>query len=230
MPQPVSTIWYYGSSAVGGTTFGSIGTIAPTPATTATRWNVNRNNPPLFSEMNYGAIVIRTSTQWQSTPSGSAPNQNTAGTGVGNCFAFNTPFNGEFLSGDWLITGSIIGTVQTATRTGRFVYRLWKSPSITGQNASLLTTGFINSSIATISNITTPVVTTASTTIENINLHNEYLFLQIYWSILTSPGGGTANNNTTQGIYIGQNFSSILPPPFVSHNTSKMEWITDEFY
>jgi len=220
MPIPVTKIYYCSTSSYTGTTFGALSDGVNPPATYTTwGWNTGVINPPLYSEMNWNQEVVRTSNQWQSPPTQSAPNQNAGGSGTGNCWALG-PVNGEFLDGNWQITMSMKSVTLAAAHTGRFVYRFWTSLTGSGANASLITSSYISSSVLSMpGNTTTVVAGTSSIALPRINLHNEYIFIQTYWSIITSPGGGPANNNVDQDYVLGNITSSlVLPTGFVSHN------------
>jgi hypothetical protein len=222
MPLSTQKIYYCSTSSFPGTTFGALSDGVNPPVTYTTRgWNTGRINPPLYCEMNWNQEVVRTSTQWQATPTQSAPNQNVGGSGAGNCWALG-PVNGEFLAGNWQITMSMKSVTAAAAHTGRFIYRFWTSLTGSGENASLITSSYISSSVLSMpGNTTTVVAGTSSINLPYMNLRNEYIFIQTYWSVITNPGGGPANNNVDQDYVLGNITSSLVrPTSFISHNRS----------
>jgi hypothetical protein len=109
-----------------------------------------------------------------------------------------------------------------AAHTGRFIYRFWTSLTGSGENASLITSSYISSSVLSMpGNTTTVVAGTSSINLPYMNLRNEYIFIQTYWSVITNPGGGPANNNVDQDYVLGNITSSLVrPTSFISHNRS----------
>ena len=138
MPSPQNYTYYLSTSSFSGTTFGALSMTPPPTTNTTWGWNVRQNNPPLFSEMNYGLEIDGADpTHWSATPSASAPVLSVLGSGGGNCWMCG-PFNGEFLQGKWNITMSVNAVTNKAAHTGRFHYRFWSSPTGSGANASLI--------------------------------------------------------------------------------------------
>jgi hypothetical protein len=227
--QPVNFTYYCSTSSFSGSTFGALSATSPPGVSTTMGWNTGRNNPPLFSEMNWNLEVVRTDTQWLSTPTGSRPNMNTAGSGGGNCWVLG-PLNGEFLTGNWTITMSFKSVTAGAAHTGQVHYRIWNGSDVSGSNATLTTGSFLTSSIASLpSNTTTIVPVSSSFVIPNVNLHNEYVFVQTYWSILTSPGGGPGNNNVDNDFVLGSTSAVITTAPFVSNKSYFVRWNSGDY-
>jgi len=226
MPQPVTKIYYCNTASFPGTTYGGLSeNVAPPQTNTTWGWESGRNNPPLFSSMNWSWEVNRLNTEWQATPTQSVPAQNGI-SGSGDCWVYG-PINGEFVPGQWEITMSIKSTTNAASHQGQMLYRIWTAPSGSGLNATLVTSSFITSSIATIASTTVPDFPSASFVLPQVNLRNEYLFVQTYWSIVTSPGGGVGNNLTDNNFILGTG-SLIRPTAFVTHSTGRMvSWSDD---
>jgi hypothetical protein len=225
MSVPVTKSYFCSTSSFTGTTFGALSDgVSPPNTNTTWGWNTGRNNPPLYSEMNYNVEVPRTSSQWLALPTGSIPSQNTAGSGSGNCWIAG-PIRGEFLAGNWFVTMSVKSTDASAAHTGQFIYRFWTSPSGSGQNASLITSSFISSSVLSIPNNTTGIaIGTASIVLPNINLRNEYILIQTYWSLLTNPGGGVPNNAIDNDYVLGVTASVVQTSQFVTSRARAVTW------
>jgi hypothetical protein len=169
--------------------------------------------------MNYGLKVNRTSSQWQASPTQSVPTQDAGGSGAGNCW-ITGPINGEFVSGNWQITMSVKAVSAGASHQGQFIYRIWSSPSTDGNNATLITSSFISSSLITIPNAIAINNGSISFLLPNINLHNEYLLVQTYWSIITA-----ATQTQSDTCYVlGPNNSLIVSSPFIQSNPSIIMW------
>ena len=228
MSIPINKIFYLNTSSFTGTTYGGLSDgVAPPTTNTTFGWNTGRNNPPLFCELNWNQEVGRTSTQWQATPTSSIPTQNAGGSGAGNCWVVG-PIHGEFLSGNWDVSMSMKQVTTAATHTGRFHYRFWSSPTGSGAGATLLSPTFFTSSILSFTNTLATVITgTGSFTLPRVNLNDEYLLIQTYWSIVTSPGGGVANNDVDGDYVLGVN-SKIQSTGFVTSRPSLVVW--DESY
>ena len=222
MSMPVTKSYYCTTGSFSGSGFALLTETQPLNfAATAFGWNVGQNNPPLFCEMNRAVEVVRTSTQWQATPTASIPNNNAAGSGASNSWAFG-PLQGEFLSGSWQITMSVKAQTNANNQRGNFVYRFWKGYDISGSGAILIDPTYFSSSInravtggagvAVIHNLS------ASVPLSGIILRNEYVFIQTIWSIFATSG----NNGADEDIVFGSaSFISTTPfiedhPQFVS--------------
>ena len=223
MAKAVSNKYYCSTASFAGTTFGALTTTAPPQTNSTIGWISGRNNPPLYSELNWNAEVSRLSTQWQSPPTQSIPSQNAGGSGDGNCFIMG-PFNGEFVAGSWTITMSIISPGNVASHQGRLLYRMWTSPTGSGATATLISSSFISSSVGVVASTTVPAICTASFVLPQVNLHNEYVLVQTYWAIITNPGGGVPNNATDNTFILGTG-SLVNPTGFVSNRTRATTWI-----
>lgn len=225
MPAPVtSPTFYFNTAAFSGTSFGGTSTVAPTTTdTTANGWNVGTNGVPNYCEMQWNLEVTRNlAGAWSSSVSASIPNQNVLGLGGGNCWMLG-PFNGEFTVGNWTITMSMRQVSNASAHTNRIIYRFWKSPAASGVNASLVSSTFFSSSIGSFSTIGVRIPITSSITLPNINLRNEYIFLQTYCMVVTAAGNVSSDMDHTLG-----SMSYIQPTPFVSHSRQNLvEWSSD---
>jgi hypothetical protein len=223
MSLPVIKIYHCTTGSFSGSGFPGLLESLPSPFTSSTfGWNMGQNNPPLFCEMNDSTEVIRTSTQWQSTPTSSVPNNNVDGTGTANSW-ISGPHNGEFMSGSWEITMSMKGVSNNSNQTGRLIYRFWKGNNISGSNASLITNTFYSSSVNPPLNGpgSAPTIQkyTSSFTLPSTIFRNEYLFIQTYWSIVAA---GT-NNNADRDFIFGTSASFIKTSPFVNDKPRFMQ-------
>ena len=54
-----------------------------------------------------------------------------------------------------------------------------------------------------------------------MNLRNEYVLIQTYWSIITSPGGGVGNNTVNNNFVFGTG-SLVKPTLFVGHTKQNL--------
>jgi len=224
MSYPVTKSLYCSTSSFVGTTFGNLSEgVAPPLTNTTWGWNVGTNTPPNYCEMNRGIEVSRTSTQWKAAPTQSIPNQSAGGSGAGNCWIAG-PFYGEFTPGIWNTKMVVKAVTNAATHTGRFLYRIWTSPTGSGENAALVTTSFISSSIVTVNSTTVPTLSSASFSLPQINLKNEYILFQTYWDIRTAAGNNSADNDFVLGTG-----SLIQTSPFVTSKTRFITQINDDF-
>jgi hypothetical protein len=164
--------------------------------------------------MSYSFEVVRNAAgNWFAAPSASIPN-NTRG----NCWIAG-PYLGEFVPGNWNVSMSVIAVSNASSHTGRFIYRIWTSPTGSGENSTLVTSSFISSSIVTVDSQTVPVVSTATISLPKINLKNEYVLIQTYWSIQTAGGNSNADNDFVLGTG-----SFIQTPSFVTSRCRLVTW------
>jgi hypothetical protein len=225
MPRPVTKIFYLSTGSFSGSNFPSLYE-SPQPVFSASAfgWNVGQNNPPLYCEMNDGVEVVRTSTQWQASPTGSLPSTNVAGSGASNSWAAG-PFNGVFSSGSWAITMSVKAVTNANNQTGRFIYRFWKGGDLSGSSAALIMPTFYSSSVnvAVTGGSGTAVINSMSAVIPlpEIQFRSEYLFIQTYWSIVSAAG----NNGSDEDFVFGPTASFIKTTLFVQDKPTFMKWI-----
>lgn len=156
--------------------------------------------------------LLKNIPQWQASPTQSIPSQDAGGSGRGNGW-ISSPFTGEFISGNWNISMSVKATTSVNGQSGNFIYRIWTCLTDSGGNASLVTSSFITSS-GVISLTTTPVNLTSSIILPRLNLHSEYIFIQMYWSITVAASGGGSTNADVN--YVLGPDSTIQTSPFIS--------------
>jgi len=221
MSLPVTKSYYCTTGSYNASGFAALDETAPNLfSATAFGWNMGQNNPPLYCEMYRGVEVLRnTAGRWFPTPSGSGVPNNT----IGNCWAFG-PLTGEFLSASWQITMSVCAITRADAQVGQMIYRFWKADNVSGSGASLISPTYFSSSRAVPgttaggNGIITPL--TSSIPLPNINLKNEYFFIQTYWSIVTA---GT-NNGDDENYVFGITASLVKSAPFVTSQARMVVW------
>ena len=223
MSVPVTKTYYCTTGSYNASGFAALDETAPNLfSATAFGWNMGQNNPPLYCEMSRSFEVLRTDTlSWLAAPSASIPNRTR-----GNCWAFG-PLTGEFLSASWQITMSVRAITRADAQVGQMIYRFWKADNVSGSNASLISPTYFSSSRAVPgttaggSGLILPL--TSSIPLPNINLKNEYFFIQTYWSIVTA---GT-NNGDDENYVFGITASLVKSAPFVTSQARMVVWEQD---
>lgn len=223
MSLPVTKSYYCTTGSYGGSGFAALSETAPNLfSATAFGWNMGQNNPPNYCEMQRGVEVARNAAGlWQAAPTASFPN-----TVTGNCWAFG-PLTGEFLSASWQITMSVRAISRADAQVGQMIYRFWKANNVSGSNASLISPTYFSSSRAipgTTSagnGIITPL--TSSISLPNINLKDEYFFIQTYWRVITAGG----NNADDEDYVFGITASLVKSAPFVTSQARIVVWEQD---
>jgi len=221
MPAPVTRTYYCTTGSYSGSGFAALSPTAPNPfSASAYGWNMGTNSPPLWCELYRGVEVARnTAGRWFAAPSASVPNNT-----IGNCWAIG-PLNGEFLSGNWQITMSVIAVLRADGQVGMLNYRFWRANNVSGSNATLISPTYFSSSRAVPGNTSggngVVLALTSSTALSNIILRNEYFFIQTYWGIITAGG----NNGDDENYVFGPNSSLVKPTPFVGDRVTNVGWI-----
>jgi hypothetical protein len=215
MAQPVTYTYYPVNAAAAGSSHGATSFTAPANTNLTWGWVVNQNTASVFSEMSRS--IERAANTFRTVLTASAPNL------VGNCWVMG-PFHGRFNQGLMKITMSVKATTSATNQDGRFVYRLWSSPTVTGVRAKLITGSYISSSIVTNAS-TTPTALTGSVNMSLFDLHNEYIFVHTQWSIT----GPATNNNADINFVIGSAAANITLPVFISHPTTNVTLIQEEY-
>ena len=233
MVTPVIKTYYLTSSIIG--SWGGLSETAPALFMTPTSWQYGKNNPPIFSEMNYGVEILRNNTGlWKAAPSQSVPNLNAGITiapaypGYPNSFVIG-PLTGIFNAGNWQITTSLQANTSAGNGQSRLLFRLWKGSNISGSDATLLNTDFITgSTIAAWVDTATLHRITASSTLPRITFNNEYLFFAPQFDVVVSSTAAVAND---AHIWIGSNEGKITTALFTDTSvpaTKFMSWYQDE--
>ena len=229
MGAPVTTRYYQTANTFAANAlFGTLDTIAPIGATTVFGWNMGSNTsntPPKYCQKQASTEVARTSTMWTVAPTGSLPNPN-----LGDGWIIG-PFNGIFNSGNWQVTMSLRSVSNAGAQLGRLVYKVYSAvnPSIQSTYSSL-TTNWASSSI-TPSLATTNIQQriTASVTLPQIRLQNEYVVIREIFHLTTVGGNTNADADWSYGSTGGSITASILTTPFSQTPPSFINWIQEEF-
>lgn len=222
MGRPVISTYYFTPTAFPGTNFGGSTTTPTATNLTTWGWVVGNGNPVSSStwcQMDFGVEVARTSTQWKTQPTQSAPDN-----AIGNCWVIG-PFNGDFAAATMSISMSIRAVTNASSQAGRFIWRIWKADNATGTIApSLITSSFLSSSLST-GLTTTAQVLSGSFVLPAFSLHHEWIFIHTQWGITTVG----SNPNSDADFVLGAASSSIRLPQYTSHQFVYMPFIQDDF-
>ena len=229
MGAPVTTRYYQTANTFAANAlFGTSVTIAPAGATTVFGWNmgaVASNTPPKYCQKQAATEVARGSTMWTADPTSSLPNPN-----LGDGWIVG-PFYGIFDSGNWQVTMSLRSVTNAGTQLGRLVYKVYSAvdPSIPSTYSSLTTnwaSSSITPSLAT-ANIQQRI--TASVSLPQVRLQNQYLIFQELFMLITTGGNANSDADWSYGSTGGTITASILTTPFSQTPPPFMNWIQEEF-
>lgn len=222
MGRPVTYRYYLLNSVFPETNHGGTSLVPPALTyTTAQGWNVGTNVANRVCQMDFGTEVARTSAQWVSPATGSAPHNV-----IGNCYVIG-PLNGTFHQYPIQVSMSFKAITNASSQVGRLILRVWKGDDPTGNGAVLVTGSFISSSLSPALSATNVIAAlTASIPVPSFSLKGEYLFLHTQWGITTAGGNTNADLNT---IYGGVTASSIVLPSFISTPSTNFKLIEEEY-
>jgi len=142
------------------------------------------------------------------------------------------PFNGIFDAGNWQVTASLRSVTNASTQLGRLVYKAYTSrtpniqSSFVDQGPVNWATSSITPSLAT-ANIQQRI--TASVTLPQIRLQNEYVVIREIFHLTTVGGNTNADADWSYGSTGGSITASILTTPFSQTPPSFINWIQEEF-
>lgn len=134
-------------------------------------------------------------------------------TGAGDCWRTNVPLTGTFAAGDWTLTGSVIAVSLAGGQDGRVGFRIFRDTSENGSTATEITGSIQQGSVVTDLNTTTQQDSTATVTLSEFSVSDEYIFIQIGWEITgAATGMGTTfdvnfRKGTTASKVVTTNFT-----------------------
>lgn len=157
---------------------GTLSTTQPGNSTTGTGWTVGTSVPTLYSLQSYTLERAEATFGAGALPSGAPSTQSAA-----DCWRLSAVTSGTFSAGTWYSSVSVIAVTSGGNQDGNATFRIWRSGNPAGTGATELTAGSMVGSRVT--DLTTAVAqsSSASTFISTVTLTNEYLFLQVAWSI-----------------------------------------------
>lgn len=223
MGAPTVTTYYMTTGQYSATAqYGTLSTTAPTDATTAFGWNMGQTvGPPRFCQKQFATEVGRTSAIWTTTITSSAPIP-TLGDGwiIG-------PFEGIFDASVWPLTMSLRSVTSAGNQQGRLVYKVYSTnnPEDPTTYVSQTATWASSSICAILTPANAQRRVSASISLPQMRLNNEYLIFQEVFS-LTVIGG---NNNADADWSVGATTASLTSAPFSISQPPYMNWIQEEF-
>lgn len=156
----------------------------PGASTSTTGWTVGKIAAANYSRMT--TINEKATGTFGATaqPSGAPANS------AEDCFRISAATTGDFSTGTWYSSLSVIAVSAGGAQDGRARFRIWRSANADGTTATEVTQGTMVGT--TVTNLATTVAqsSSASTLVAAFSLANEYLFLQCAWEI---TGVGSAN-------------------------------------
>src|SRR2546430_10397287 len=160
---------FYNNPMQSGSSAGVLDLSQPTASTSTTGWTVGTLSPTLYSRMSFANKL--TSTAFHRTPveHGVAPSE-TAGLLAADCWLLSAATSGTFSAGTWYSALSCLATTTGGSQDGNGRWRLWRSSSVSGANATELTAGTMVGSVITNLNINVAQSSSASTQIGAVTL------------------------------------------------------------
>lgn len=196
-----------------GSSAGLLALAAPGASTSTTGWTVS-NVATNYSRQSFArekaAATFAAPQEPSGAPLGSAD----------DCWRISAQTTGQFSTGTWYSSLSVIAVTAGTTHDGRAMFRVWRSANADGTSATEVTSSIMTGSL--IANLTTTV---AQSSVASFNLAaasnvtNEYLFMQVAWQ-RTGAGGSTTNDvlvrlgnmtSTNGSGLVTSAFSSITP-------------------
>jgi hypothetical protein len=99
--------------------------------------------------------------------------------------------NGTFAPGAWQLAFKVKCN-SYYSQTGYVKFRLWRSTNANGAGATQITAGWQTSGLISFTAANQYKTGTVSVSLSTVTLTNEYLFLEIEWSVQASGGNNTA--------------------------------------
>jgi hypothetical protein len=166
------------SGGTGGDNFGELQLGGSAPAVTVgPGWHVGNEAAAQYARMRFEAVEVP-DTAFSATvePSG-APSPS-----LGDSFVLG-PISGKFLAGDWNFSFGLRAVDAGGSQDGRLRIRLWKAGNLDMSDAVEITSGAVVTTTATDIAVGASSTVTASVSLPEIVLNNQYLLLQLAWEI-----------------------------------------------
>lgn len=190
------------------------------PSITSWGWRYGNISSPRWAQMKFQQVTdfAVSNPTWSLTgPTGSVPNPV-----LGDCWVVG-PLDGTFLAGEWKISMSMHGETASPGGTANLNYKFWKAYSPSGSGVTAITESYFTSSIATFTLPTITRTVTASFTLPQFDMKNEFLFLQVFFHLLTSSA-----NSGAEAFMSFFNSSSLMSPPLMTHKGTVIPVIQEE--
>src|SRR2546430_7659504 len=159
---------YYNNPMQSGSSAGVLDLTQPTASTSTTGWTVGTLSPTLYSRMSFANKL--TSTAFHSAVEVSGAPVATSGLFATDCWRLSAATSGTFSAGTWYSALSCLATTTGGSQDGNGRWRLWRSSSVSGANATELTAGTMVGSVITNLNINVAQSSSASTQIGAVTL------------------------------------------------------------
>jgi len=184
-------------------------------------WRYGNISAPRWVQMKFNNEVdfAISHPTWSLTgPTGSIPNPNP----LGDCYVVG-PLDGTFNAGEWGISMSLHGEVASPGGSANLNFKFWKALNPSGSGVTAITESYFSSSIASLTIPTLNRNVTASFTLPEFDMRNEFLFLQVFLHLITTSG-----NSGAQVFFNFFNSSSLMSAPFMAHKANFVSMIQEE--
>ncbi len=193
-----------------GSSAGLLALSAPGASTSTTGWTVS-TGATNYSRQSFArekaATTFAAAQQPSGAPAGSAD----------DCWRISAQTTGQFSTGTWYSSVSVIGVSSGGDHDGRALFRVWRAANADGTSATEISSSIMTGSL--IANLSTTV---AQSSVASFNLAsasnvtNEYLFLQVAWQ-RTGAGGATTRDVLIRlGSMTAANGSGLVTSAFSS--------------
>lgn len=167
----------------------------PAASLSTTGWVVGKKAASNYTRMSYNQELISGNFNTTAQPDGPPSTAASFATGgaANDCWRLSDATTGDFSTGTWYSSLSVIAVTAGGSQDGRARFRYWRSSSASGANATEITAGTMVGTTTT--NLSTSVAqsSSASTRVVGFSLSNEYLFYQCAWEVTGAGGSNSAD-------------------------------------
>lgn len=202
---------YFANGVQSGSSAGNLTPSVPGASTSTTGWGVaDETTVPAYSRMSFARERPRLEPGTTAEPSGEP---------LGNaedCFRISDVTSGDFSTGTWYSSLSVIAVSSGGDQDGNARFRLWRSNNADGTGATEITAGTMVGTATTNLSTTVAQSSSASTRIASFSLSNEYLFAQVAWQITSNVATNTRDVLIRFGSMNQTNGSGLITADFTA--------------
>jgi hypothetical protein len=228
MGVPVTTRYYMTiNTQSNAAKFGTLNTVSPTGATTVFGWRMGTaQTASRCCQKQVATECANTAAAGWTFPITTSVPIPARGDGW-----IMGPFEGIFDAGTWQVTHSLRSVTNAGPQLGRLVYKIYVADDPGNQSTyTSQTATWVSSSITpSLNTLQVQNRITASVSLPQIRLTNQYLIFQEVFQVTTNGNQTNADADWSYGTTDGEVSASILPTAFSQQPPPFVNWITDEF-